>query len=79
LLNLRLLVAHDETGGKSAMADQTSRFPDHRCRFLGYESISPPGLSKACGSIMALAALRAAANKGGRWRSYHRRWSRPTA
>jgi hypothetical protein len=46
---------------------------------LGYGSISTPGLSKACGSIVALAALRAAANKGGRCRSYQRRWSRPTA
>jgi esterase/lipase len=46
---------------------------------VGYGSISTPGLSKACGSKVAFAAFSAAANNGGRWRSYQGRWSRPTA
>src|SRR5208282_3589287 len=42
---------------------------------VGYGSISTPGLSKACGSKVAFAAFSAAANNGGRWRSYQGRWS----
>ena len=48
-------------------------------RLWAYGSISTPGLSNPSGSKVALAALSAAANNGGRWRSYHGRWSRPTA
>src|SRR5205823_9820261 len=42
-------------------------------------SISTPGLSSPAGSTAALAARSASANGSGRWRSYHGRWSRPTA
>src|SRR5215216_3440321 len=45
----------------------------------GHGSKSTPGLSRASGSSTALAARSAAANGPGRWRSYHGRWSRPTA
>jgi len=41
-------------------------------------SISTPELSIPCGSMIVLAALSAAAYNSGRWRSYQRRWSRPT-
>ena len=54
--------------GKSDIEPAASRLP-----FLGYGSISTPGLSKAFGSMAALAALSAVANNGGRCRSYHRR------
>lgn len=41
------------------------------CEIQG--SISTPGLSSPCGSSAFLAARNAAANSGGRWRSYHGR------
>src|SRR5207302_9412924 len=45
----------------------------------GRGSISTPGLSAPAGSMAALAPRSASANRSGRWRSYHGRWSRPTA
>src|SRR5680860_556558 len=41
-------------------------------------SMRTPGLRMPAGSRVALAARSASANRSGRWRSYHRRWSRPT-
>ena len=48
-------------------------------QLAGARSTSTPGLSMPAGSTAALAARSAAANGSGRWRSYHGRWSRPTA
>ena len=45
----------------------------------GSECRRTPGLRSPRGSTAALAARSAAANGSGRWRSYHGRWSRPTA
>ena len=42
-------------------------------------SIRTPGLRMPAGSTADFAARSAAANGSGRWRSYHGRWSRPTA
>src|SRR5439155_5238991 len=42
-------------------------------------SISAPGFMMPAGSTAALAARSARAKGSGRWRSYHGRWSRPTA
>ena len=42
-------------------------------------SIRTPGLRMPAGSTAFLAAPSAAAKRSGRWRSYHCRWSRPTA
>src|SRR5215216_5449920 len=53
--------------------------PGELTRPRGHGSISTPGLRMPAGSTAALAARRAAANGSGRWRSYHGRWSRPTA
>ena len=46
---------------------------------VGHQSKSTPGLRRPAGSSADLAARSAAANGSGRWRSYHGRWSRPTA
>jgi len=42
-------------------------------------SISTPGFRIPRGSSARLAAFKARAKPSGRWRSYHGRWSRPTA
>src|SRR5207244_11701512 len=46
---------------------------------LGHGSMSTPGLRMPRGSRAAFAAPSAAAKPAGRSRSYHGRWSRPTA
>jgi hypothetical protein len=42
-------------------------------------SIKTPGFINPCGSSARLAAISASAKGCGLWRSYHGRWSRPTA
>jgi len=45
----------------------------------GSGSTRTPGFRMPAGSTAAFAARSASANGSGRWRSYHGRWSRPTA
>src|SRR5206468_741532 len=65
----------DERQGMAVADDGVVLDPVHARR----GSISTPGFSSAAGSSALLAALRAPAKRSGRWLSYQRRWSRPTA
>ncbi len=57
--------------GWNSAALRSRRRPSPRLKRHG--SISTPGLSRPCGSSAFFAARSAAANSGGRWRSYHGR------